>query len=63
MRNRTSLYQTSFWKWEFLELENGLLHIYFRILLNKYAKKFDERQENWYLLKEEKSQWQIQGTE
>ena len=34
-----------------------------RILLNKDAKKFDERQENWPLLKEEKSQWQIQGKE
>ena len=24
--HRTSLYQTSFWKWEFLEIGNGLLH-------------------------------------
>ena len=23
---RTSMYQTSFWKWEFLEIGNGLLH-------------------------------------
>ena len=60
--HRTSLYQTSFWKWEFLEIGNGLLHIYFRSLLHKDAKKFDERQENWHLLKEEKSQWQIQGS-
>ena len=59
--HRTSLYQTSFWKWGFLEIGNGLLHIYFRSLLHKDAKKFDERQENWHLLKEEKSQWQIQG--
>ena len=44
--HKKSLYQTSFWKWEFLELGNGLLHIYCRILLNNDAKKFDERQEN-----------------
>ena len=36
--HRTSLYQTSFWKWEFLEIGNGLLHIYFRSLLHKDAK-------------------------